>query len=79
LEEFIEEVDNIFEGMPLCYSTTSEKILYVSDLLTERADVWYCGNQHKRIANEQTKWLEWDSYRRFKNEFMEAHQNHHEQ
>jgi len=65
--------------MPLSYSTTSEKILYVSDLLTGRADVWYRANQHKRLPNEQTKWLEWDSYGRFKNEFMEAHRNHHEQ
>jgi len=61
------------------YSTTSEKILYVLDLLTGRADVWFCANQHKRLPNEQTKWLEWDSYRWFKNMFMEAHRNHHEQ
>jgi len=65
--------------MPLSYSTTSEKILYVSDLLTGRANVWYRANQHKRLPNEQTKWLEWDSYGRFKNKFMEAHRNHHEQ
>jgi len=65
--------------MPLSYSTTSEKILYVSDLLIGRADVWYRANQHKRLPNEQTKWLEWYSYGRFKNEFMEAHRNHHEQ
>jgi len=65
--------------MPLSYSTTSEKILYVSDLLTGRADVWYRANQHKRLPNEQTTWLEWDSYGRFKNEFMGAHRNHHEQ
>jgi len=64
--------------MPLSYSTTSEKILYVSDLLTGRADVWYHTNQHKRLPNEQTKWLKWDSYGQFKNEFMEAHWNHHE-
>jgi len=54
-------------------------MLYVSDLLTGRADVWYRANQHKRLPNEQTKWLEWDSYGRFKNEFMEAHRNHYEQ
>jgi len=65
--------------MPLSYRTTSEKILYISDLLTGRADVWYRANQHKRLSNEQTKWLEWDSYGRFKNEFMEAHRNHTEQ
>jgi len=34
LEEFVQKVDNIFERMPVSYSTTSEKILYVSDLLT---------------------------------------------
>jgi len=38
LEEFVQKVHNIFEGMPLSYSTTSEKILLVSDLLTGRAD-----------------------------------------
>jgi len=65
--------------MTLSYSITSEKILYVSDLLTGRADVWYRANQHKRLPNEQSKWLEWDSYGRFKNEFMEAHRNHQEQ
>jgi len=65
--------------MPLSYSTSSEKILYVSPLLTGRADVWYRANQHKRLPNKQTKWLELDSYRGFKNEFMEAHWNHHEQ
>jgi len=65
--------------MPLSYSTASEKILYVSDLFTGRADVWYRANQHKRLPNEQTKCLEWDSYGRFNNEFMEAHWNHHEQ
>jgi len=58
LEEFVQKVDNIFERMPLSYSTTSEKILYASDLLTRRADVWYRANQHKRLPNEQTKWLE---------------------
>jgi len=79
LEEFVQKVDNIFERMPLSYSTTSEKILYVSDLVTGRADVWYRANQHKRLPNEQTKWLQWDSYGGFKNEFMEAHQNHCEQ
>ena len=65
--------------MPLSYSTTSEKILYVSDRLTGRADVWYRGNQHKHLPNEQTKFLEWDSYGRLKNDFMEAHQNHQKQ
>jgi len=65
--------------MPLSYSTTSQKILYVSDLLTGRADVWYRATQHKHLPNEQTKWLERDSYGRFKNEFMEAHRTHHEQ
>jgi len=79
LEEFVQKVDNIFERMPLCYSSTSEKILYVSDLLTGRADVCYRAKQHKRQPNEQTKLLEWDSYGRFKNEFMEAHRNYHEQ
>ena len=79
LEEFVQNVDNIFERIPLSYSTTSEKILYVSHLLTRQADVWYRVKQHKQLPNELTKWLEWDSYRRFKNEFMEAHQNHHEQ
>jgi len=62
LEEFVQKVDNIFECMPLSYRTTSEKTLYISDLLTGRADVWYRINQHKRLPNEQTKWLEWDSY-----------------
>jgi len=79
LEEFVQKVVNIFERMPLSYSITSEKILYVSDLLIGRADVWYRANQYKRLLNEQTKWLEWDSYGRFKNEFMEGHRNHHEQ
>jgi len=79
LQEFVQKVDNIFERMPLSYSTTSEKILYVSDLLTGRPDVWYCANQYKRLPNELTKWLEWDSHGRFINEFMEAHRNHHEQ
>ena len=65
--------------MPLSYSATSEKIWYVSDLLTGRVDVWHCANQYKRLPNEQTKCLEWDSYGRFKNEFMEGHRNHHEQ
>jgi len=65
--------------MALSYSTTSDKILYVSDLLTGRADVWYRANQHKRLPNERTKWLEWASYGWFKNEFMEAHRNHHKQ
>jgi len=27
----------------------------------------------------QTKWLDWESYGRFKNEFMGAHRNHHKQ
>ena len=31
------------------------------------------------MPNEQTNWLEWESYGRFKNKFMEAHQNHHEE
>jgi len=79
LEEFVQKVDNIFERMPLSLCTTSEKILYVTDLLTGRADVWYRANQHKCLPNEETRWLEWDSYRRFKNEFMEAHRNHHKQ
>jgi len=79
LEEFIQIVNNIFERMPLSYSTTSKKILSVSDPLIGQPDVWYCANQHKRWSNEQTQWLEWDSYRRFKNEFMETHRNHHEQ
>jgi len=61
------------------YSTSSEKILYVSDPLTGRADIWYRANQHKHLPNEQTKWLEWDFYGRFKNDFMVAHQTHHEQ
>jgi len=65
--------------MPISCSITSEKILHVSDLLTGRADVWYHANQHKRLPNEQTNWLEWDSYGRFKNEFMKAHRNHHKQ
>jgi len=30
LEEFVQKVDNIFERMPLSYSTTSAKILYLS-------------------------------------------------
>jgi len=77
--EFVQKVDNIFERMPLSYSTTSEKILYNADLLTGQADVWYRANKHKRLSYEETKWLEWDSYGRFKNEFMEAHRNHHEQ
>jgi len=79
LEEFVQKFDKIFERIPLSYSTTSEKILYLSDLLTGRADVWYRATQHKHLPNEQTKWLERDSYGRFKNEFMEAHRNHHEQ
>jgi len=57
-EEFVQKVNNIFERMALSYSTTSGKILYVSDLLTGRADVRYRVNQHKRLPNEQTKWLE---------------------
>ena len=65
--------------MQLPYSTTSKMILYVSDLLTGRANVRYCANQDKGLLNKYTKWLEWDSYGRFKNVFMEAHQNHHEQ
>jgi len=65
--------------MPLSYGTTREKILQVSDLLTGRADVWYCANQHKRLLNEKSKWLERDIYGRFKNEFLEANRNYHEQ
>jgi len=65
--------------MLLSYSTTSEKILYVSELLTGRADIWYSANQYKWLPKEQTKWLEWDSYGRYKIEFREAHQNYHEQ
>ena len=65
--------------MPLSYSTTREKILYVTDLLTARANVWYRTHQHKRLLNEETKWVKWDSYGGFKNEFMEAYRNHHEQ
>jgi len=57
LEEFVQKVDYIFERMPLSDSTTSEKILYVSDLLTGWADVWYRAKQHKRLPKEQTKWL----------------------
>jgi len=79
LQEFVQKIHNIFERMPLSYSTTSEKILYISDLLTGRAHVWSRATQYKRLPNEQTKWLEWDSYGRFKNEFIEAHRNHHEQ
>jgi len=78
-EEFMQKVDNIFKRMPLSYSTISEKIVYVLDLLTGRADVWYRANQHKRLLNEKTKWLECGSYGRFNNELMEAHRNHHEQ
>jgi len=44
LGEFIQKVNKIFERMPLSYSTTSEKILYLSDLLTGRADVWCHAN-----------------------------------
>jgi len=58
LEEFIQKVNNIFERMPLSYSTTSEKILYVLELITGGADVWYRANHHKRLPNEETKWLE---------------------
>jgi len=32
LEELVPKVDNIFEGMLLSYNTTSEKILYISNL-----------------------------------------------
>jgi len=39
VEKFVKNVNKIFERMSLAYGTTSEKILYVSDLLTGRADV----------------------------------------
>jgi len=75
----MQKVDNIFERMPLSYSTNSKKILYISYLLTEWADVWCCSNQHKRLPKVQTKWFKWDSYGRFRNVCMEAHRNPHEQ
>jgi len=74
----VEKLYNIFERMQLSYSTTMEKILHVSDLSTGRADVWYYANQDRDLPNEKTKSLEWDSYGRFKNEFVEAHRDHFE-
>ena len=77
LKEFISKVESTFERMPQTYSTTNDKILFIADLLTDGAYTWYSANEHKRYADPQSGYLEWDTCTRFKREFMTAHQNLH--
>jgi hypothetical protein len=78
LKEFISKVESTFERMPLTYSSTNDKILFVADLLTGGAYTWYSANEHKRSPDPQSGFVEWDTYGRFKKDLVEVHQNLHE-
>ena len=78
LKEFMSKVESTFERMPQTYSTTNDNILFIADLLTDGAYVWYSANEHKRYPDPQSGYLEWDTYTRFKPKYSMAHQNLHE-
>ena len=59
--------------MPQNDSTTNDKILFIADLLTDSAYTWYSANEHKRDPDQQSGYLAWNTYTRFKREFMTAH------
>ena len=78
LKEFLSKVESPFERMPQTYGTTNDKILFIADLLTDGAHTWYSANKFMRYPDPQSGYLEWDTYTRFKCEFITAHLNLHE-
>jgi len=54
LKEFISKVESTFERMPQTYCTTNDKILFISDLLTDGGYTWDSANEHKEYLDPQS-------------------------
>ena len=64
--------------MPYTYCTINNNILCIADLLTDGSYTSYSANEDKRYPDQQSSYLDWDTYTKFKREFMTAYQNLHE-
>ena len=75
LKPFLNNVANIFEHMPITYSSANGKILYVAGLLTGSAKQWYLTNETRRKPDSQSGWCVWARYEDFLKDFISVHEN----
>jgi len=78
LRPFLNDVANIFERMPITYSSPNDKILYVAALLTGSAKQWYLANETRRKPDPQSGWCVWARYEDFLKDFISVHENRNE-
>jgi len=78
LKPYRNDVANIFECMPITYSSANDKILYVAALLTGSAKQWYLADKTRRKPDPQSGWCVWARYEEFLKDFISVHENRNE-